>query len=90
MQNNSRPSILVLPKPSLYRQLFSQQSDAALRALGRVEFHDDERDLSSDELAGRIAPFDVVVTGWRAPKFEDERRLWGWEATVESADASAG
>ena len=66
------PRILVLPKPSLYRQLFSPESDAALRALGSVEFHDEERDLSSRELAERIGAFDIVVTGWRSPKFTDE------------------
>ncbi len=67
-----QPRILVLPKPSLYRQLFSPESDAALRALGSLEFHDAERDLSIRELASRIGAFDVVVTGWRSPKFTDE------------------
>ena len=68
----TRPRILVLPKPSLYRQLFSSQSDALLRSLGDVQVHDSERDISSDELAERVGEFDVVVTGWRSPKFTDE------------------
>src|SRR5256885_9333277 len=72
MKTADRPNILVLPKPSLYRQLFSRESDTALRGLGRVEFHDAERDLSSHELAERIGEFEVVVTGWRSPKFPDE------------------
>jgi len=71
MTANGKPSILVIPRPSLYRQLFSPQSDALLRSLGRVEFHDSENDLTSDELARRVAEFDVVVTGWRAPRFTD-------------------
>jgi len=72
MTHNSSPSILVLPKPSLYRQLFSEQSDAALRSLGRVVFHDEEREISSQDLASKIGPIDIVVTGWRAPKFTHE------------------
>ena len=72
MKPSDVTNILVLPKPSLYRQLFSRESDAALRGLGRVEFHDTERDLSSHDLAERIGEFDVVITGWRSPKFTDE------------------
>ena len=72
MKPDSTPSILVLPKPSLYRQLFSEQSDAALRSLGRVVFHEEEGDISSQDLASRIGPIDIVVTGWRAPKFTHE------------------
>src|SRR5207249_434574 len=37
-----------------------------------VEFHEDERDPTSEELARRIGKFDIVVTGWRTPKFTDE------------------
>jgi phosphoglycerate dehydrogenase-like enzyme len=66
------PKILVLPKPSLYRQLFSSEADAALKRLGNVEFHGEERDISSAELAKRIGRFDVVITGWRSPKFSAE------------------
>src|SRR3954465_5840474 len=64
-------NILVVPKPSLYRQLFSAASDAALRPLGNVTFNEEGRDWSSDELAQKIAPFDIVVTSWRTPKFTD-------------------
>src|SRR3954470_21278133 len=65
------PRILVLPKPSLYRMLFSPESDQRLRRLGDVEIPREERDMSSDELAERIGGFDVVVSGWRSPKFTD-------------------
>jgi phosphoglycerate dehydrogenase-like enzyme len=64
--------ILVLPKPSLYRQLFSSDSDMALRRLGEVTFNVEERDWESAELAGKIAPYDVVITGWRSPRFTEE------------------
>src|SRR5438874_4348119 len=68
----SSPAILVLPKPSLYRMLFSRESDSRLRGLGRAKFHDNERDLSSDQLADLIHGVDIVVTGWRAPKFTEQ------------------
>src|SRR5690242_18029401 len=63
--------ILVLPKPSLYRMLFSPESDQRLRSLGEVEIPREERDMNSAELAERIGEFDVVVSGWRAPRFTD-------------------
>src|SRR5436190_5789700 len=72
MKPDSSPLILVLPKPSLYRQLFSEQSDAALRSLGRVVFHEEEKELTSQDLAERIGAIDIVVTGWRAAKFTTE------------------
>src|SRR5690349_15543816 len=68
---SSSARILVLPKPSLYRMLFSHESDQRLRALGEVEIPREERDMTSDELAKRIGAFDVVVSGWRSPKFTD-------------------
>lgn len=63
------PCILVLPRPSLYRTLFTPEADRALRELGEVVFHDEERDLSSEELAGHIAGADIAVTGWGSPRF---------------------
>ena len=66
MQLPDRPDILVLPKPSLYRQLFSPAADAILKSLGKVVFHSEERDLASRELAERIGEFDIVITGWQS------------------------
>src|SRR5437763_7693158 len=66
---SSQPNILVLPRPSLYRKLFCDNTDARLRALGGVDFNQEERELSSVELAARICDYDVVVTGWGSPKF---------------------
>jgi phosphoglycerate dehydrogenase-like enzyme len=65
-------SILVLPVPSLYQQMFTAESDRTLRELGDVTFNQEERNFSSGELAERIAGFDVVVTGWGTPIFTDE------------------
>ncbi|CAN5568307.1 hydroxyacid dehydrogenase [soil metagenome] len=67
----ARPSILVLPKPTVYRKLFAPESDQRLRALGNVDYNPDERDLSSIELASRVENYDIVVSGWGSPKFND-------------------
>lgn len=72
MSSQSTPDILVLLRPSLYAQLFTPEADRDLRAAGRVVFHDEERNLTSAELAERIAGFEVVVTGWGSPPFTDE------------------
>ena len=62
--------VLVLPPPTLLRKLFTPEAEARLRQVAaRVELNGDERDWSSGELARRIGQFDVVVTGWRSPKF---------------------
>ena len=68
---SAAPRILVLPRPSLYRRLFCDKTDARLRALGNVDFNADERELSSVELAARIADSQIIVTGWGSPKFTD-------------------
>ncbi len=66
------PKILVILRSSLYRELFTPPTDQALRKLGQVVFHDQERDLTSAELAERLPGFDAVVTGWGSPRFTDE------------------
>ena len=65
-------SILVLPVPSLYGQMFTPESNRALCKLGDVTFNQEEHNFSSGELAGRISGFDIVVTGWGTPVFTDE------------------
>jgi phosphoglycerate dehydrogenase-like enzyme len=72
MSESSNPKILVLLRPSLYTQLFTPESDQALRGLGHVVFHAEEHNLTSDELAERIPGFDIVVTGWGSPKFTNQ------------------
>jgi len=63
----------VLPRPSLYRTLFSRESDALLRSLGKVELHEDEARSNQRGIGpARIGDFDIVVTGWRSPKFTDD------------------
>jgi phosphoglycerate dehydrogenase-like enzyme len=67
----ARPSILVLPKPTVYRKLFAPETDQRLRALGSVDYNPDERDLSSVELASRVGGYDIVISGWGSPKFNE-------------------
>ena len=72
MEKATRPHILVLPPPTLYRKLFSPESDARLRELGTITYNGDERDLTPADLVERIGPADVVITGWRCPPFTDD------------------
>lgn len=65
-----RPKVLVLPKPSLYRELFAPEADAALRDLADVTFNPDERNWSAADVAERIGDSDAVVTGWGSPTFD--------------------
>jgi len=72
MSTTPTPRILVILRSSLYRELFAPQIDGALRGLGQVVLHDQDRDLTSAELAEHIPGFDAVVTGWGAPCFTDD------------------
>jgi phosphoglycerate dehydrogenase-like enzyme len=72
MEKATRPHILVLPPPSLYKKLFSPETDARLRELGTITYNGDERDLTVADLAERIGPADIAITGWRCPPFTDE------------------
>src|SRR5882672_6277549 len=69
--SGAHPSILVLPKPTVYRKLFAPETDQRLRALGTVDYNPDERDLSSVELASRVENYDIIVSGWGSPKFNE-------------------
>ena len=68
----TKPALLVLLRPALYRALFDSEADGALRRLADVTFNPDERDWTSAELAARIADFEIVVTGWGTPPFTPE------------------
>lgn len=72
MTQETQISIYVSLRPSLYQELFPPDADQALRGLGQVVFHDEERNLTSDELAQRISGFDIVITGWGTPPFTDD------------------
>ncbi len=67
-----KPKILVLPQPELYAELFSDVADAQLHALGDVTRNAEKRNWDSAELASKLGPYDIVVTGWGTPRFTDE------------------
>lgn len=67
---STKPSVLILPPPSLYHVLFDAESDARLQALAQVTFQAEERNWSSGELAARLPGFDAVITGWGSPVFD--------------------
>lgn len=91
MNSILRPAILVLPPPSLYRKLFSTGADAHLRELARsVVFNVEERDWTSEKLAARIGEFDVVITGWRSPKFTADVIARSHERPLRLVAHSAG
>lgn len=68
----SKPSLLVLPPPSLYHQLFDPESHHRLLEVARVTFNSEERNWSSGELAQRLPGFAAVVTGWGTPLFDEQ------------------
>jgi phosphoglycerate dehydrogenase-like enzyme len=73
MPTTTDAKILILLQPSLYTQLFTPQTDRALRELGEVTFwtyrHEPGQDPTSEQLAEQIPGFDVVVTAWGSPTF---------------------
>ena len=64
--------ILVALRPTLVQQLFSHKHRQALRELGAVTFQPGEDRLTSSQLAGQIGAYDIVITGWGTPVFNDE------------------
>ncbi|RIK43325.1 MAG: hydroxyacid dehydrogenase [Chloroflexi bacterium] len=70
--SQTQPSIGVIIRPSLYSELFTPASDARLRALGNVHFHQQEQNLSGAELAHQLPAYDILITGWGSPRFTDE------------------
>jgi phosphoglycerate dehydrogenase-like enzyme len=66
------PAIWVTLRPSLHQILFSSESDQLLRTLGEITFHEREKNLSTQELVEGIGHYEVVVTGWGAPKFDND------------------
>jgi phosphoglycerate dehydrogenase-like enzyme len=65
-----QPRILVVTPRPLYRALFSAQTDAELRSLGRVAFNESDHNWTSAKLAGRIAEADACIIGWDSPRFD--------------------
>ena len=56
-----KPRAIVLLRPSLYRLLFADETDADLRSLVDATFNRSREDWSSEELAEFIAGFQIAV-----------------------------
>ena len=69
---SAKPNVLVLPGPTLYHRLFNAETDARLRNLANVTFNENDQNWTSQELAGRIGPYDGLVTCWGSPRITDE------------------
>jgi phosphoglycerate dehydrogenase-like enzyme len=68
MSTRQRTPILVLPRTSLYRKLFTTAADERLRGLGIARFNETESEWNTDQLAQWIGGTEVLVTGWGSPK----------------------
>ena len=69
---SAKPNVLVLPGPTLYHRLFNAETDARLRNLANVTFNENDQNWTSQELAGRIGPYDGLVTCWGSPPITEE------------------
>ena len=69
---SAKPNILVLPKPDLFAELFTEYAENKLQSLGAVDRNREDRNWDSAELAGKIGDYDVIVTGWGTPVFTNE------------------
>jgi len=68
---SAKPRIYVAFRPSLYDVLFLPETDRALREFGEGTFHDQEANLTSEELAERVPGMDAVLSSWGCPRFTD-------------------
>jgi phosphoglycerate dehydrogenase-like enzyme len=68
---SAKPRIYVAFRPSLYDVLFSPETDRALCEFGEVTFHDQEVNLTSEELSERVPGMDAVLSSWGCPRFTD-------------------
>ena len=66
-----RPDILIAMRPALFDQLFAEDQQARLRALGAVTLQPFEDNLDEAQLTRLIGGRDIVITGWGTPPFSD-------------------
>lgn len=56
-------------RPALFDQLFAEEQQARLRALGEVTLQQQEGNLNEAQLARLIGGRDIVITSWGTPTF---------------------
>lgn len=70
--DNEMPRVLVLPGPTLYRELFSPAANRKLHAVADVTLSDSNDSWSADRLIAVIGEYDGLITGWGSPRLTDE------------------
>jgi len=76
----SKPKVLYIPTRAHTERVFRPEEWDRFCSLFDVTANESEKNLASDEIAGRIAGFDALVTGWGSPPlapavFENADRL---------------
>ena len=64
-----KPHILIALRPPLLDQLFAEDQQSRLRALGNVTMQSQAGNLSEAQLAEQIGGHDIVITSWGTPPF---------------------
>ncbi|MCY3799618.1 MAG: hydroxyacid dehydrogenase [Chloroflexi bacterium] len=64
-----RPSILVAMRPPLFDQLFAEDQQTRLRALGNVTMQPQAGNLKEAQLIELISGQEIVITSWGTPPF---------------------
>ncbi len=59
-------------RPALYDQLFDEEQQARLRALGEVTLQPGDNNLDETQLTRLISGRDIVITSWGTPPFSDK------------------
>ncbi len=67
-----RPKVLVLAHGDLFEAIFAESVRARLESFSHVRYNDLGRDLSPDELRGRVSDVDACLTTWGSPCFTSE------------------
>ena len=68
----AKPRVLALPPQSLYRVLFSKQTQERLADFAEVRKNEKDENLSVEELIQIIPDFDGAITSWGSPRFTAE------------------
>lgn len=66
-----RPDILIAMRPALFDQLFAEEQQTRLRALGGVTLQPCEDNFDEAQLTRLIRGRDIVITSWGTPPFSD-------------------
>jgi len=66
-----KPNILIAMRPALFDQLFAEEQQMRLGALGEITLQPVENNLDQAQLTRLISGRDIVITSWGTPPFSD-------------------